>query len=145
MNRDPEPFLNGLDTGDGRQVRLGSSQCPYMLDDLGRQFVPCLGATVFWQQTAQASLLECRLSLINGGARNTELCSDIDDRDSVHGVLAEHLVADLKKIPGIEEWILFEQGIGDSIGVRVERTRLFQLERFLIGPFRFDHPAVRRK
>ena len=115
VNRDPELFLNGLDAGDGRQAGLGSSQGLHVLDDLGGQLVPFFGSTVLGKQAAQASLLECGLSLIDGGARNAELGSDIDDRDSFHAVPAQHLVADLKKILGIEEWILFEQSVGNRV------------------------------
>jgi len=77
VNRDTELFLNGLDTGDGRQTGLGSSQGPHILDNLGGQLVPFFGPTGLGKQAAQTSLLECRLSLIDGGARNAELGSHI--------------------------------------------------------------------
>ena len=70
--------------------------------------MPFFGPAVLGKQTAQAGLLECRLGLIDRGAGNAKPGSHIDDRDSFHAVSAQHLVADLKKILGIEEWILFE-------------------------------------
>jgi hypothetical protein len=142
VNRDAELFLNGLDTGDGRQVGLARSQRPHILDDLGGQLVPCFGPTVLGKQAAQTSLLEGSLGLIDGGARNAKPNSHIDDRDPLHAVSAQHLVADLEKIPGIEEWILFEQGVGNGVGVWIEGARPFQLQRFLVGPFQFGHPIA---
>jgi hypothetical protein len=53
-------------------------------------------------------LLECSLGLIDRGAGNTKPGSHIDDLDAFHAVSAQHLVADLKEILAIEEWILFE-------------------------------------
>jgi hypothetical protein len=143
VNRDPELFLNGLDTGDGRQIGLGSSQGPHILDDLGRELVPFFGPTVLGKQTAQASLLECRLRQIDGWARNAEFRSHFDNRDSFHAVPSYHLLADLKEILGIEEWILFEQSVRDRVGARLEGASPFQLQRFLVGLFQLGHPAAR--
>ena len=124
---------------------VGSSQGPHILDDLGGQLVPFLGPAVLGKQAAQAGLLECSLGLIDGGARNAKPGSHIDDRDSFHAVSAQHLVANLKKILGIEEWILFEQTVGNRVGARVEGASPLQLQRFLIGLFQFwpsDLPAL---
>ena len=126
----PNFSSNGLDAGDGRQAGVGSSQGPHILDDLGGQLVPLLGPTVLGKQPAQAGLLECSLGLIDGWARNAKLGGHIDDRDSLHAVSAQHLVANLEKILGIEEWILFEQSVGNSVGARVEGASPFQLQRF---------------
>jgi hypothetical protein len=144
VNRDTELFPNGPDTGDCRQAGLGSSQGHHIVDDFGGQLVPFFGPTVLGKQAAQACLLECGLGLIDGGARNAKLGSHIDDRDSLHAVPAQHLVADLEKILGIEEWILLEQSVGNRVGARVERASPFQLQRFLIGLFQFGHPIARR-
>ena len=113
VNRDTEFVLNGLDTGDCSQAGLGSSQGQHIVDDFGGQLVPFFGSTVLGKQAAQAGLLECSLGLIDGGARNAKIGSHIDDRNSLHAVPAQHLVADLEKILGIEEWIFFEQRVGN--------------------------------
>jgi hypothetical protein len=117
VNRDTKLFSNRLDTGDSRQAGLGSSQGPHIVDDFGGQLVPLFGSTVLGKQPAQAGLLECSLGLIDGGARNAKLGSHIDDRDSLHAVSAQHLVANLEEILGVEKWILSEQSVGNRIGV----------------------------
>src|ERR1022692_1487822 len=95
------------------------------------------------KQAAQAGFLECLLGLIDGGARHAKPGSHIDDRNSLHAVSAEHLVTDLKKILGIEEWILFEQTVGNRAGARVEGASPFQLQCFRIGLFQLGHLIVR--
>lgn len=105
---DRKLFLNSLDTGDGRQARVGRSQAPHKLDDLLGKLVSFFGSTTFWKQTTQASLFERQLRLVNGRTRNTEVGRYIDDRVPFDAVPAQHLVADLKEILGVEEWILFE-------------------------------------
>jgi hypothetical protein len=142
VNRDPKVSLNGLDASNGRQPRVGA-QGPHILDDLGGQLVPFLGATLLGQQATQAAFLESSLSLIDGGARNAERGRHIDDRRSFHAVSAKHLVANLEKIPGVEEWILFEQTVGNSVGVRVEGAGSPQFRRFLVGLFPFWRSILR--
>jgi hypothetical protein len=145
VNRDPKVVLNGLDASDGRQPRVGGAQGPHILDDLGGQLVPILGPTVLGQQATQAAFLESSLSLIDGGARNAERGRHIDDRDSFHAVSAQHLVANLEKVLGVEEWILFEQTVGNSVGARVEGASSPQLRRFLVGLFPFWLPILRHE
>jgi hypothetical protein len=143
VNRDPKVVLNSSDASDGRQPRVGGAQGPHMLEDLGGQLVPFLGPTVLRQQATQATFLESSLSLIDGGARNAERGRHIDDRDSFHTVSAKHLVANLEKILRVEEWILFEQTVGNSVRVGVEGASSPQLRRFLVGLFPFRRPILR--
>ena len=56
--------------------------------------MPLFGPAAPGKQAAQASLLEGRLRLIDGGARNAEIDGHIDNRDFFHVVSAQHLVAD---------------------------------------------------
>ena len=65
--------------------------------------------------------------------------SHLDNRGFFHAVSAQHLVADLKKILGIEEWIFSEQRVGNRIGSRVEGAGSLQRQRFLIGLFPSGH------
>jgi hypothetical protein len=116
---DRKLFLNSLDTGDGRQTRIGCAQVAHKLDDLLGKLVSFLGSTTFWKQTTQASLFERQLSLVNGGTRNAEVGRYVDDRVPLDAVPTQHLVADLKKILGVEEWILVEQCVGYAGGMRV--------------------------
>jgi len=75
-----------------------------------------------------------RVRAVGKGVRRTssrfgarlEPGSHIDDRDSLHAVSAQHLVADLKEILGVEEWILFEQCVGYNSSMEVQRTRPFE-------------------
>ena len=143
MNRDPKVVLNGLDASGGRQPRVGGAQGPNILDDLGGQLVPFLGPAMLGQQATQAAFLESSLRLIDRGARNAERGRHIDDRDSFHAVSTQHLVANLEKILGVEERILFEQTVGNSVGARVEGAGSPQLRRLLVGLFPFWLPILR--
>ena len=145
VHRKPKLFLNGLNTGDGRQARFGRSQAPYIFDDLGRQLVPFFGAPLLGQQAAQAGLLECGLGLVDRRSRDAKPGSHLDDRDPLDAVVAQHLVTNLEKIFRIEEWILLEQPVGNRIGMRVEGARPFQLHGFLIDFPGFGHPTAPRE
>ena len=137
VNGDVEPVLNRLEAGDGRQARLGRSQGLHILENRGGQLVPFFGPTVLGKQTDQAGVLECSLGLIDGGARHPKRGRHIDNRRALDAVSAQHFVADLEQILGIEKWILFEQSVGNRVGPRVEGASPFQLQCFLIGLFQF--------
>src|SRR5882672_8657840 len=48
---DREPFLHRLDTGNGRQARVGCPQVPHIFDDLLGKLVSFFGSTAFGKQT----------------------------------------------------------------------------------------------
>jgi hypothetical protein len=113
VNRDTELLLNSLNTSGSRQFGFDCSQSPHILDDLGGQLVTFFGSAMQGEQPAQAGFQKCCVGLIDSWARNAKLGSYIDDRDPLHVVPTQHLVANLKEIFGIEEWILFEESVGN--------------------------------
>ena len=64
------------------------------------------------------------------GRETPNVGSHIDDRSAFHAVAAQHLVAHLQQVFGIEERILAEQSVGDRGRVRVEGTGAFELQQF---------------
>jgi hypothetical protein len=54
---------------------------------------------------------------------------------------SQHLVTDLEKVSGVEEWILLEEAIGNGIGVWIERAGALQFQHLLVGLVAFRHQA----
>jgi len=98
--------------------------------------------TLFWQEPGKTGFIEACLRLIEGRARNSKDRCSVKNRHSFGGVAPQHLVANLQKIPGIEERVLFEQGICDGIRVRVERARLPEFQRLLVGSVALGHQSL---
>src|SRR5262249_21672662 len=95
-------------------------------------------------QTRQAAPFERRFRLIKSWAGDPKQRRDLDDRTTIHPVPAQHLVAHLQKVFGVEKGVLAEQGVGDSCRVRVEGAGAFEFEELLIGLLEFGHAMSQR-
>lgn len=84
--------------------------------------MPSLRATFVREQAEHTVLLKCRLRLIKGGARESEIVRSFADGLLIDVNLAEHLVLDLQQVVGIEEIAVLKQRMSDRFGLRIERA-----------------------
>jgi hypothetical protein len=87
---------------------------------IGSQFVRSSWAWYRRQQCNQTTLLKSCRSVIDGGAGNSELHSDLSYWLVIGCLAANHLVADLKEVASVEERIPLEQRIGNTLRMRVQ-------------------------
>ncbi|KUM24044.1 hypothetical protein AU467_31580 [Mesorhizobium loti] len=89
-------------------------------EDLGGDLVSALWAPLPGHQPGEALVGQGALSFVEGWPRDPEGAGDIADRHAIGLMAAHHLVADLHKVPGIEEGIAGKQRVAHGLGVGVE-------------------------
>lgn len=125
VDRNSEVFLNRLNAPDSGHCWLCRPQARYVVENIAGHLVATLGTTLTGQQSSQASPAESTLRLIERGPRDSKGSRRIENRHRLGAVPPQHFVADLKKISGIEERVLFEQRIGNSFWVWIESAGAF--------------------
>jgi hypothetical protein len=144
VDRNSEIFLNCLNALDSGHRRFCRFQTCYVVENIGGHLVPTLRSTLTGQQSRQASPIECILRQVEGGARDSKRGGGIENRHGLGAVPSQHLVADLEKIPGIEERVLFEKRIGDGFWMWIESAGALQLQHLPVGLSAFCHQGNAR-
>jgi hypothetical protein len=120
MDLDAKPCLDLLETLRGYQLWPCGLEGDHEGDNLGRDLVPVLGTALARQQARQPGLLKRPQGLVEGRPRDAEIGRDLADCDAIDVMPPHHLVAHLNQILCIEEGIAGEQGVVNSLGVRIE-------------------------
>ena len=122
MYLNPETFLNSLGQLFWTECGVFGSQLKDKIHHFAGQLVSSLRTTLVRKQAEDSVLLEGRLRLVEGGAREPEGACRFADGVAVHVNLAQHLVLDLQQVVGIEEIAVLKQGVTDRLGLWIERT-----------------------
>ena len=77
-------------------------------------------------QSENPVALVCRLGVVEGGPRESEGVSGAVNREALGAHASEHLVLDLDQIAAIEEVVLYEELVGDFVGMGVEAGAVLQ-------------------
>lgn len=145
MDGNSEVFPNRLNALDSGHCRFCFPQTRYVVENLGGHLVAPLGTTLTGQQSSQAGPAESTLRLIERGPRYSKRSGRLENRYRLDAVPPQHLVADLEKISGIEERVVFEQRIGNGFRVWIESAGAFQFQHLLVGLCAFGYPHYARR
>jgi hypothetical protein len=84
-----------------------------------------------------------RLRFVEGWPRHPEVHGNFADQLAIHLVAADHLVAHLDKVGGVEERIVGEQCVANRFGTGVECAIASQRGRLTIPGLCLGHGAPR--
>jgi hypothetical protein len=89
--------------------------------DVGGELVAAPRPALPWQQTGHPTLLKRVVRLVERRAREVERRCSGRNGLGLDFDAADHLVFDLDEVAGIEKLVRRKDGIGDLVGVPVER------------------------
>jgi hypothetical protein len=89
--------------------------------DVGRELVAAPWPALLWQQAGHTTLLKRVLRLVKRRAREVKRRGGSRDGLGLDFDAADHLVFDLDEVARIEKLVRRKDGIGDLVGVPVER------------------------
>jgi hypothetical protein len=134
MHFDTEPSIDGSDTPRRGQIGLFGLEVGDEVYHLRGDLM-----AAFWSARPryEAGRPRCRyrtLSLIEGGARDTEGGRGVADGHPLGIVTTDHLVADLNEVLGVEERVAREERVADGFRMRIKRSIARQSLALRIAP-----------
>ena len=133
MNRDPEALLDQTHQFLGGYRRLSVACFGDESHDLLGQLVRLFRAALVGHEAGESCLFEGRQGLIKRGPREAEGCRSAGHRLALALHAAKHLVLDLHEVARVEETVLEEQFVGDTLLARIQSSLLPQ--RLELGLF----------
>ncbi len=123
----------GLDTI--REFPVGESAFPgskfvQEREDLSSNLSRALGTRTPPEKTGDPIRPESLLSLVEGGTSDPKVTRRLSDALAFHIDAADHFVADLEEVSGIEEGVGEEERVLDSFGARIRVACLSELLSF---------------
>lgn len=133
MERDPEVVGDlGQDLLHGK---VGLLRPPLLdvPDNLGGAAARAFGPSLARDEPAEPLAVVGFGEVVEGGATDAEAIGRLAHREGIRAVSAEHLVADLQEVAGVEEGVGAEEVVANLLRVRVEHAAAAQVLFFRIG------------